>query len=292
MTEIANILEAGPTFSYEFFPPRNEVQAAVLESAIRELAITNPDFISITYGAMGRTRDITREIAIDNNHLWGFPTMAHLTCVGQSRDEILDSIDTYAIEGVENILALRGDGEAPGDFEHAIELVSIIKYHYPNMSVGVAAHPEVHPDSPGRKQDREYLAAKLGVADFAITQFFFHADDYRRLIEELDELGINKPVIPGIMLFASVPGLTKMANLNNTALPMALTEKLEVFDSPADIGKIAVEAAAQLIDDLSDYDVPGLHIYTMNRSQPALQLKKLLDSKTVAYTALGQHSPN
>lgn len=213
---------------------------------------------------------------MSQNAIWEFPTMAHLTCVGQKAEEVLNIVDEYADTGLENILALRGDGEERGGFAHAIDLAVFIKDRHPAMSVGVAAHPEVHPDSASRAEDRRHLAAKLGVADFAITQFFFNPDDYRRLVEELDELGCRKPVIPGIMLFASAAGLRNMAGMNNTTLPEALTEQLDTLDKPADVSKLAVETAAELIDDLSADEVPGLHIYTLNRSQPALDLKNLL----------------
>lgn len=276
MSRIDTLLENGRTCSYEFFPPKNEIQAAALEATIGELALAGPDFISVTYGALGSTRETTKELAISHNNRWNFPTMAHLTCVGQQKDELSDLVDTYAAAGLENILALRGDGNEPGDFRHAVELASFIKGRHPSMAVGVAAHPEIHPDAAGRGQDRRHLAAKLEVADFAITQFFFNADDYYDLVNELDALGCQKPVIPGVMLFSSAAGLRKMADMNNTALPKTLITQLEAFDKPADISKLAVETAAQLAADLDELTVPGLHIYTLNKSQPALQLRELI----------------
>jgi methylenetetrahydrofolate reductase (NADPH) len=277
MTKIAEILAAGPTHSYEFFPPKNEVQTAQLETAISELAATNPGFISITYGALGSTQETTRDIAIAQNRRPEFPTMAHLTCVGQSREAIGSLIGAYSVGGVENILALRGDGDEPGGFGNAIDLATFIKDRKPSMSVGVAAHPELHPSSASRAQDRQHLAAKLEVADFAITQFFFDASHYHRLVEELDALRSNKPIIPGIMLFASSVGLRKMAGMNNTSLPKALTDQLDSFQKPEDVQKLAVETAAKLVQDLrADYDLPGMHFYTLNRSAPALELRDLL----------------
>jgi methylenetetrahydrofolate reductase (NADPH) len=270
------MLDTGSTYSYEFFPPKNEAQAVALEAAIGELAVTQPDFISITNGALGGTRATTKDIVISQNSRWDFPVMAHLTCVGQRSVEISNLVDVYVSEGIENILALRGDGDDGSDFAYAIDLVTFIKNRYPSLSVGVAAHPELHPESRNRKEDRQWTAAKLKIADFAITQFFFNADYYRRLVDELDVLGSNKPIIPGIILFTSASGLERMARINNTSLPKALTERLESLDKPSDLGKLAVETAAQLIDDLSDCGVPGLHIYTLNKSQPALDLKKLI----------------
>ncbi|HUC90241.1 MAG TPA: methylenetetrahydrofolate reductase, partial [Patescibacteria group bacterium] len=242
MSNIAELLQTNQTLSYEFSPPKTEAQAAALRTAVDELAATEPDFISITYGAMGSTREATKDFAIRQNVLRSFPAMPHLTCVGQRPEKIKDLLVEYAGEGVENILALRGDGDEPGAFVHAIGLATFIKDCFPWMSVGVAAHPEVHPASASRESDRQHLAAKLEVADFAITQFFFDPNDYHRLIDELDDLGCNKPIIPGIMLFGSAGGLARMAALNNATIPEKLANRLE-RTAPADMGKLALDTA-------------------------------------------------
>lgn len=272
MAKIAEILaNNSPTISYEFFPPKGAAQAANLERTIGSLAATEPDFISITYGALGSTRETTRDIAIEQNRQLPFPVMAHLTCAGQTRSDIMKLLAAYEEGGLENILALRGDGQ-PGDIQHAIDLVELIKNRHPSMSVGVAAHPEGHPNSPSLKTDRQHLAEKLQAADFAITQFFFDAGAYYRLVEQLDTLDCRKPVIPGIMLFASAVGLKKMAELNNTAIPEGLTTALDGLTNPQDIGKLALDTAIELAHDLRDQGAPGLHVYTLNRSQPAVDL--------------------
>jgi len=276
MTQISKILEAGPSYSYEFFPPKDAVQAAALEVTIGELATSNPDFISITYGALGSTRETTKDLVIAQNNRWSFPTMAHLTCVGQSYTELTELVNEYSQNGIENILALRGDGEATGELEYAVDLVNLIKDQHPSINVGVAAHPEIHPDSPSRELDRERLALKLEVADFAITQFFFDANDYYRMVDELAMLGATKPVIPGVMLFASSAGLERMSAMNKTVLPKSLRNALSTLTKPEDISKLAVETAAQVVSDLRDHQAPGVHIYTLNRSNPALELKKIL----------------
>lgn len=276
MARIAEILENGPTYSYEFFPPKDDRQSAALAQTIEELSVTDPDFISVTHRAQAGTGDATQEVVVLQNDTRSFPVMAHLTCAGQTGAEVTAIVDGYADDGLENILALRGDSDEHGDFGHAIDLAEFIKGRHPGMSLGVAGHPEVHPDSRSRSEDRRHLAAKLEVADFAITQFFFDADDYRRLVDELDVLDCRKPVIPGIMLFASAAGLRRMAAMNDSSLPSRLTGQLDALDRPEDISKLAVETAAELIDDLGADDVPGLHIYTLNRSQPALELKKLV----------------
>jgi len=276
MSKISGILEEKTTFSYEFFPPNNATRVAALHTVVNELAVTNPDFISVTYGALGNSREATKSAVIEQNNLRSFPTMAHLTCVGHSRGEIKKLLDDYNASGVENIMALRGDGDAAGDFKYAVDLVEFIKNLHPDMSVGVAAHPEVHPNSPNRNQDRVNLATKMKVADFAITQFFFDAEHYHRMMGELDSLRIDKPIIPGIMLFLSKKGLFRMADMNNTSLPKELEERLETLEQPADISKLAVETAAGLVEKLDEYDIPGIHIYTLNRSKPVLELNNLV----------------
>jgi methylenetetrahydrofolate reductase (NADPH) len=275
MPNIANMLIDSPTYSYEFFPPKTPEQADNLGITINELAGTKPDFVSVTCGALGSPQQYTKDLVVELTDA-NTTAMPHVTCVGQSLSELGAITREYSDKGVENILALRGDGEQRGDFAHAIDLVQAVKTAHPHLGVGVAAHPEVHPASADRGSDRQHLAAKLEAADFAITQFFFDADHYRRLIEELDALECRKPVIPGIMLFTSVNGLYRIAGLNNTSIPSELAEQLDRHSGPADVGKIAVETAAALIDDLSTEEVPGLHVFTLNKSQSALQLHSML----------------
>lgn len=276
MAQIAEILKDRQTFSYEFHPPKNETQVEALQTALGELSATDPDFISITYGALGSTRETTRDIAIAENAHYTFPVMAHLTCEDHSKTDISNLLQEYSVGGLENILALRGDGSQAGEFEHAIDLVEFIKQSYPRMSVGVAAHPEIHPDSTSRPEDRSRLAAKLELADFALTQFFFNPDPYKSLVDELDSLGCTKPVIPGIMLFGSAQGLYRMAGLNNTFLPPELVEQLDTLSKPSDIAKLAVETSVNIVKGLEAYDIPGLHIYTLNKSEPAMELQKAI----------------
>ena len=178
MTRICDLLDAGPTLSFELFPPKTDEAERMLEKAVVELAELRPSFVSVTYGALGSTRERTREVVTRINREQPFPAMPHLTCVGHSRRDIAELLDHYAANGVENILALGGDppadGSDPGgEYEHASQLVEQVRAHPAGFSVGVAAHPEVHPRSPSRESDRRHLAAKLEAADFAMSQFFF-----------------------------------------------------------------------------------------------------------------------
>lgn len=282
MTHISDLLDEGQTLSFEFFPPKNPQMAKQLMAALDELAPLEPNFVSVTYGALGSTRDTTREIVVDVNRRFSFPAMAHLTCVGHRRSEIADLLAGYAAAGVENILALAGDppadGSDPGgEFTYAMELVEIVR-EAGGFSVGVAAHPELHPRSDGdRDRDRLHLAAKLRAADFGITQFFFDVEPYLTMRDELAEAGCDTPVIPGVMPFISVSGVRRMAAMNGTAIPGWLSEKLDRVDGdPEAVRRLGVEVAASLSQELLGEDVPGLHLYALNRSESVTEIVKEL----------------
>jgi methylenetetrahydrofolate reductase (NADPH) len=278
MTRIADLLDAGPTLSFELFPPKTDEAERALEKCVAELAELRPSFVSVTYGALGSTRERTRDVVVRINREQAFPAMPHLTCVGHTRADIAELLDHYADNGVENILALGGDPPADGspitgDYEHAIELVEQVRAHPGGFSVGVAAHPEVHPRSPDRASDRRHLAAKLEAADFAMTQFFFVVDDYLRLVDELAELGCDQPVLPGVMPVVSVKGVQRMAAMNGSVIPPALLKRLlAVEDQPDEVAKIGIEVATELGAALLAEDAPGLHLYALNRSAAVRQI--------------------
>src|SRR4051794_5465411 len=249
MSRITDLLAEGTTISFELFPPRTDEAERTLEKAVVELAELEPSFVSVTYGALGSTRERTRDLVTRINAEQAFPAMPHLTCVGHTRADIAELLDHYAANGIENILALGGDppadgSEAVGDFEHASELLEQVRSHPAGFAVGVAAHPEVHPRSPDRESDRRHLADKLSAADFAMTQFFFTVDDYVRLVDELTALGVDKPVLPGVMPVATVAGVVRMAGMNGSLIPAPLLERLHaVEDQPEEVRKIGVETA-------------------------------------------------
>ena len=271
MARIADLLHAGPTLSFEFFPPKTDEMERQLDKTLAELALLSPSFVSVTYGALGSTRDRTRDVVLRINREQAFPCMAHLTCVGHTRDDIARLLDEYAVAGVENILALGGDppadGSDPGgDYAYACELVETVRAHPAGFCIGVAAHPELHPRSPDRRSDRQRLAEKLHVADFGVTQFFFDADDYFRMMDELDSLGCSKPVVPGIMPILTIPGVKRMAAMNGTVIPAAVLDRLEVAEDDDDaIVDIGVEVATALCAEMIEANAPGLHLYALNR---------------------------
>jgi methylenetetrahydrofolate reductase (NADPH) len=286
MARIADLLAHGRTFSFEFFPPKTDEAERQLEKALAELAPLHPSFVSVTYGALGSTRERTRDVVIRINRDHDFPAMAHLTCVGQTRAELVALLHEYRDNGVENILALAGDppadGSDPGgEFRYAMELVELVRSH-DGFSVGVAAHPELHPRSGGdRVADRRRLAEKLAAADFGVTQFFFDADDYFRMVDELDALGCTTPVLPGVMPFVSAAGVRRMAAMNNTAIPPALDRRLDAAAAESDdrVRRLGVEVAAELTQRLLDAGVPGVHFYALNRSESVREVYERLGLK-------------
>ena len=268
---IAELLARGRTFSFEFFPPKTDEAQAQLTNTITELAPLKPSFFSVTYGAGGSTRTRTRDVVVGLARNGVVPPMAHLTCVGHTRDDINQLLGEYKAAGVENILALGGDlptdttDTGPSDFRYAVDLVEHLQDHF-DMSIGVAAHPEVHPRSPSRESDRRHLAEKLRRADFAMTQFFFDVQHYLRLRDELAALGVHKPIVPGIMPVTNKGQIVKMAQMSGAEIPRWLTDRLEPLTEPAEVRRVGVEVATQLGAELLAAGAPGLHFYTLNRS--------------------------
>jgi len=272
MAKIRDVLAGGRTFSFEFFPPKTDEAARALEKTIGELEPLGPSFVSVTYGAGGSTRERTRDIVIHIERDAGITAMAHLTCIAHTREQLVSLLEEYRAAGIENILALAGDpptdlGDHPHELEYASELIELIR-DVGDFSIGVAAHPELHPRSEGdRALDRRFLAAKLGMADFGITQFFFEADPYLRMIDELTELGCTTPVLPGIMPVTNAKQVQRFAELAGAEFPPALAARFEaVADDPAEVRRLGVEVATDLCRTLLDAGVPGLHFYTLNRS--------------------------
>ncbi len=272
MARIADLLAAGRTFSFEFSPPKTDAAQMSLGRTIAELEPLGPSFVSVTYGAGGSTRVRTQQVVTWIGKETGITPMAHLTCQSHLRDEIVGLLDAYRDSGVENILALGGDPPLdpadvrPSDYRYATELLDDLG-NYAQFSVGVAAHPEVHPRSPDRETDRRNLAAKLRRADFAITQFFFEVEHYVRLMDELAALGVDKPVLPGIMPVTNLGLVRRMAEMSGAAVPTRVIERLEAAgDDPEDVRRAGVDLATELCAALLDAGAPGLHFYTLNRS--------------------------
>jgi len=277
MTRIADLLAKGPTWSFEFFPPKTPEGMVSFDRAVADLAALEPSFVSITYGAGGKARDNTHDLVIRVNDEQAFPAMPHLTCVGHTRAELVELLESYRAHGIDNILSLAGDppadGSDPGgDFTFATELIEVVR-EVGDFSVGVAAFPEVHPRSPDRRSDRIRLAEKLALADFGMTQFFWNADHYLSMLDELSDLGVTTPILPGVMPFVSVPGARRMSAMNNTEIPAWLDERMDAVDGDAEATRrLGVEVATGLIADLLDIGVPGVHLYAMNRARSITEI--------------------
>ncbi len=276
MAKIADLLAAGPTCSFEFFPPKTDEAARDLEKTIGELAALRPSFVSVTYGAGGSTRDRTRDVVIHIERDAGVTAMAHLTCAAHTRRQLVDLLVEYRDAGITNILALAGDPPLDDDgrpddtvvdeFEYALDLVRLVR-EVGDFSIGVAAHPEGHPRSPDLASDRRHLAAKLAEADFGITQFFFEAGPYLRMIDELAALGCHKPVLPGIMPVTNATQVARFAKLAGAEFPPHLAARFDAVSADAEaVRALGVELATDLCRELLDAGVPGLHFYTLNRS--------------------------
>ncbi|MGH9025981.1 MAG: methylenetetrahydrofolate reductase [Acidimicrobiia bacterium] len=281
MPKVDEILARGPSFSFEFFPPQTPEGERLLEQALRDLEPLAPSYVSVTYRLGGVTRELTHQIVVGINRNTSMTAMAHLTCVAHTRDELSEIVTRYRDAGVDNILALGGDPPpdgslAPGELIHAIELVELVRT-IGDFSVGVAAHPEPHPKSPDKASDRARTAAKLEAADFAITQFFFEAGHYFDLVDGLRAHGIDKPVIPGIMPVTNLKSIKRMAELQGSEFPEWLAAKLyAVGDDPEAVRRVGVEEATKLSATLLEGGAPGLHFYTLNRSNATREIYSAL----------------
>ena len=277
-------MSSAPTFSVEFFPPKDQTGEERLWGALSELQELSPDFVSVTYGAGGSTRDRTIRVTSEITSRSGIPTIAHLTCVGSTREELNSILQQYARSGITSILALRGDPQggpsAPwtptvGGFNHADELVSLA--HEMNFEVGVAAFPDIHPASGGNfAQDLAVLLEKeRRGATFATTQFFFDAKRYFNLVEALRNSGSKLDVYPGILPITNVSQLTRMAELSGTPIPATIHQRiLEAGDDPVRVKATGIEIAVELSTQLLNGGVPGLHFYTMNSATSTLEIIK------------------
>ena len=278
MAKIRDLLAEGRTFSFEFFPPKTDEAQAQLETTLRELEPLRPSFVSVTYGAGGSTHERTHDIVAKINRETSMTAMAHLTCACHSRAELADVVTHYRDAGIQNILALGGDpprdmqDPPPTELAYAMELVELIR-DLDDFSIGVAAHPEGHPKSTDLESDRYWTAKKLAVADFAITQLFFDNDAYYRLVDELAKLGVDKPVVPGIMPVTNAHSVQRMAELSGAEFPRALAERItEVEDDLEAVRRIGVEVSTAMCEDLLAQGAPGLHFYTLNRSTATRQI--------------------
>jgi len=271
----------GPALSVEYFPPKTEAGDQLLQRTVAELDAVDLAFVSVTYGAGGSTRDRTRDLVVELNEQHAHPAMAHLTCIGHTKEQLTELLDDYDRHGVHNILALAGDppadgSPAEGDFTYALELVDLVRSKGEHFTVAVAAHPELHPRSTDRATDRRHLARKLAAADLGITQFFFDAGDYFRMMDDLSALGCDTPVHPGVMPMSNPAGVQRMAAMSGASFPKDLAARVDAATSDEDRHRVVVDAAVELSRRLLDGGAPGIHLYGLNRSEVVVDVGRAL----------------
>jgi methylenetetrahydrofolate reductase (NADPH) len=276
------LLAAGRTRSFEFYPPKSDEESAVLTTTLAELEPLHPSFVSVTYRGGRESRQRTFDLVTQIQRGGHLTAMAHLICVGHRRAEMREILTNYVDAGVQNVMALGGDipddpALAASEFSYASDLVELAR-EVGDFSIGVAAHPRGHPRSPDLASDRRFLAAKLGVADFAVTQFFFDASEWTRLVGELAALGVAKPVLPGIMPITTLSGVGRMAQMGAMP-PAALVARLEAAHrraGPSAVRSEGIAAATELCVELLEAGAPGLHFYTLNRSTATREIHQAL----------------
>ncbi len=268
--------KCNPTLSFEYFPPKTKIASEQLFETIKDLSSLSPSFVSVTYGAGGTTRELTHDLVSKLSKETDNTVVAHLTCVGATKDQIKKILENYRAAGICNVMALRGDPAlgsrvfepVHGGFKNAGELVAFIKKNFPEMGVGVAGFPEGHPECPNRMKELDFLKAKVDQgADYICTQLFFSNPDFYDFRERCLRLKIDVPIIAGLMPISSISGMERMAELALGArIPAKLLKSIDRAESSDKVSAVGIHWATEQARDLLDQDVRGIHFYTLNRS--------------------------
>jgi methylenetetrahydrofolate reductase (NADPH) len=269
-----------PLLSFEFFPPKTPEGMETLRDNARELRALNPDFVTVTYGAGGSTRQKTFDVCAMLRDLDFAPVMPHLTCVGSSRDDLAGIADEIFDAGYRNIMTLRGDppkGDtefrpAPDGLAYASDLVTLLRERHAEFCCGVGAYPEVHPEADSAEADLSFLKTKLDAGGaFATTQLFFDNDLFFRFVDQARAIGITAPILPGLLPALSLNQVKKMCTMCRAYLPPELEANLVKVEGDPDASReVGIEWAARQIEGLLERDVPGIHLYILNRAGTAL----------------------
>jgi len=270
-----SLAQKRPFFSFEFFPPKTDDGVRSLFDTIAQLRTLEPAFVSITYGAGGSTRARTVELAKRMRNELGIDVLAHVTCVGATRVELRALFDELAAAKIENIMALRGDppkGEdtfaaSKGGFAHATELIAMLSREY-SFCIGAACYPEAHPEAFNAETDLRYAAEKVRAgANFLTTQLFFDNERYFTFVQRARSMGINVPILPGIMPITDYRQIQRFTEMCGSEIPLRLRSELERrADEPEAVGDLGVAYATLQCADLLARGAPGIHFYTLNRS--------------------------
>ena len=277
-----------PAFSFEFFPPKDSDGFDQLFQTIDQLKSWNPAYVSVTYGAGGSTRSKTIDLVGRIKNEIGLESMAHLTCVGHSADEIRSILENLMEKGIDNILALRGDPpqgqtgfvKAENGFGFASELVEFTRQQFP-FCIGVAGYPEGHPECTNFHQDLAHLKKKIMFgASFIVTQLFFDNKFYFDFVKSLRVMGVDVPVIPGIMPILNLNQIKKFTKMCGSTVPADLLTRLEsVQDDPESVREIGIDHATTQCENLLSQGAPGVHFYTLNRSRATLSVLERLNKR-------------
>ena len=284
---IAHLLQRRePFLSLEFFPPKDRAQWPGFFDVVRQLRELAPLFCSVTYGAGGGTQHNTLEIVTRMKQEYGLEPLAHLTCVGADRARLGSFLSGLADGGVENVLALRGDpprGETSftpdsEEFQHGSDLVSYIRGEFPHLCIGVAGYPEKHPEAPSMEDDLEHLRHKVACGgDFVITQLFFDNDRYFDFVDRARAAGIDVPIIPGILPVQNLSALKRMLSFCGASVPEGYMRDLEHVQQTygeSGVRGLGLGYAKNQIRNLLDRGAPGVHLYTLNKADTCLEIRK------------------
>ncbi|MEM7026659.1 MAG: methylenetetrahydrofolate reductase [NAD(P)H] [Pseudomonadota bacterium] len=271
------------TFSFEFFPPRTPEAVGKLQTTQEKLAELNPDFFSVTFGAGGSTRERTFETVMDIREKTGIDGVPHISCMGALNDEIKDILENYRKNGVKRVVALRGDlpsgSVGYGQLRYANELVEFIRNETgDHFHIEVAAYPEFHPQSPSPQADLKNFKMKVDAgANSAITQYFYNPFAYYRFVENCEKLGIDIPIVAGVMPIINCTQLRRFSDACGAEIPRWILLRLQEFgDDRASIRKFGIDVTTELCSELLENGAPGIHFYTMNQSEASTEIWKNL----------------
>lgn len=282
---VKDLLSSGTTFSFEFFPPRDAQAAETLRLSMRELVPLSPSFVSITYGAGGSTRQLTHDLVLRIHREENLHVVAHLTCVGSTREQLRAALEAYRDAGITDIMALRGDlptdassAILPGGFAHAADLVAFIRREFPCFGVGVAGYPQGHPETPNRLRELDYLKAKVDAgADYICTQLFYDNHVFYDFCDRCEAVGIRVPIIAGILPVTSMATLRRMSELAlGVHIPGRMLKSIDRLGEKGSMARFGVHWATEQVRDLLDHRVAGIHLYTLNQSRATVQIVETL----------------
>lgn len=275
-----------PTLSFEFYPPKDDVGFWDLYRTIEALKPLAPTYVSVTYGAGGSTRRKTIDLVKRIKKDIGIESMAHLTCVDADRDELAKIVDNLKGDGIENVLALRGDAPAgasafvpcEGGFRYASELVAFIRERHRDICIGGACYPEGHPEATSRDADLDHLKEKVDCGtDFLISQLFFDNDDFLKFRDRAEAAGITVPMVAGIMPIQSVKQIKRFTTMCGASIPPALLRRIEAVEDDAEaVRHVGMYHTTQQCLDLLEHGVAGIHFYTLNRSTATRAIYQLI----------------